>query len=86
MSAIWCLPDGLLVGRQRADERGQRLAIVADVPLGGLAVVDEKRDLHRLGRRRDAQHLARDVVFADDDVGRPEARRPDAPLLSSALT
>ena len=39
----------------------------------GLAVVDEHGDLHRLVGRRDAQHLARDVVLADDEVGGAEA-------------
>ena len=38
----------------------------------GLAVVDEHGDLHRLVGRRDPQDLARDVVFADDEVGRAE--------------
>ena len=37
------------------------------------AVVDEDRDVDRLGRARDAQHLARDAVFADAKVIGAEA-------------
>jgi len=51
---------------------------VRDVVARGLARVDEDGNLHRLVGRRDAEHLARDVVLTDDEISRPEIghRRP----------
>ena len=37
---------------------------------GRLAVVDEHAIVQRIGRRPGLEHFARDVVFADDEVGR----------------
>ncbi len=51
---------------------------------GGLAVVDEQRDLHRIGGRRDSEHFARHVVFADDEVGWTEVRHRCAGFVQDA--
>ena len=49
------------------------------------AVVDEQRDVDRLGRARDPQHLAADAVFANDErVGAEPLDR--FALASTALT
>ena len=77
--------DAALVAEDGGDERWQRLTIVADVRVGGLAVVDQQRDVHRLLGRRNRQHLARHFVFADQTSAGVRSLT-GAPFWSSALT
>ena len=55
-----------------------------DVVAGRLAVVDEERDVHRFFGRHDFQHFARHLVFAHDEVGRPEAEHRLVGLVQDA--
>ena len=59
-----------------ADER--------DLVLGGGAVVDEQRDVDRLGGARDAQDLAAHAVLADDEGVGAEALDRFALLVDGA--
>ncbi len=54
-------------GDLRDDERGERVAHPLDVLGGGLAVVDQERDLQRVGGGDDPQDFARGVVLADGE-------------------
>ena len=62
----------------------QPLPQVGDGVAGGGAVVDEQGDLHRVGRRLDPQHLARDGVFAHDEVRGTEVGDRRARLVEDA--
>ena len=63
---------------------GSASPIVADVLFAGLAVVDQQRDLHRVGGRRDRQNFARDLVFSHHEVGRAEIGDGRAALIEGA--
>jgi hypothetical protein len=79
--SFFCPPRPVGQGR---DERRQRRPHVRDVVARGAAVVDENRDLHRVQCRFDAEDFARDVVFADDEVGGAEVRHPHAGVVDDA--
>ena len=75
---------GLLAVRQRVDEGGQCLAIVADERRCRLTVVDENGDLHRLGGRRHGQHFTGDVVLTNRDIRGSEIGDGSARLVERA--